>query len=223
MKEIRFLSLLLVAALFVQNASAALLLPYSSHYQGRSYFNNNGMKGFVEFAVYNTEGGNEWDGSGFASPGSGQYIYAYQIFCDTDSSAIGSFTIMGSDPCNPHTLTGINTMSSQNPWVDSQLLSEEGIEPTDMSANPTQTQATWEFWGDTGAILIHDEYSWFLIFSSDHDWTVGRYDVTTSMDDGTGPIPNPEPCTVALLGIGSAILYTKRRNFTKSYKVRSHY
>jgi hypothetical protein len=221
MKEIRFFSLLLITALFVQNASAALLLPYSSHYQGRSYFDNDGMTGFVEFAVYDTQYYNEWEGSGFVSPGNGQYIYAYQIFCDSDSSAIGSFSIMGIDPS--HTLAGINTMSSQDPWVDSQLLSEEAIEPTDMGANPNQTQATWEFWGDTGAILIHDEYSWFLIFSSDNDWIIGRYEVSSSLDDGTIIIPNPEPCTVALLGIGSALLFRKRRIFSKSYKVHSHY
>jgi hypothetical protein len=147
MKEIRFFSLLLVVALFVQNAAATLYLPYSSYYQGRSYFDDSttNIKGYVEFAVYDTEGvyGNEWEWGGFTSPGSGQFIYAYQIFCDADSNAIGSFSIMGIDP--NHTLAGINTMDSQNPWVDSQLLSEEAIEPTDMSANPSETQATWEF------------------------------------------------------------------------------
>jgi hypothetical protein len=222
MKKFRFLSLLLVAALFVQNASAVLLLPYSSHYQGRSYFDNDGLTGFVEFAVYDTQFYNEWEGGGFVSPGNGRFIYAYQIFCDTDSDAIGSFTIMGSDPCNPHTLAGINTMSSSDPWVDSQLLSEEAIEPTDMSANPSQTQATWEFWGDTGAILIHDAYSWFLVFSSDNDWVLGKYQVGTATD-GVPVTENPEPCTVVLLGIGSALLFTKRRSVVKSYKVRSHY
>ncbi|MBN1391876.1 MAG: PEP-CTERM sorting domain-containing protein [Sedimentisphaerales bacterium] len=218
MKEIRFLSLLLFAALFVQNAAAALYLPYSSYYQGRSYFDSNGVTGFVEFAVYDTQYYNEWEGGGFGSPGSGRYIYAYQVFNYTSSAdAIGSFTIMGSDdPNTAHTLIGINTISSQNPWEDSPLM--ESVEPTGTDVNPGQTRATWEFWGETEAILYAGEYSWFLIFSSNNPWVLGKYQVGTATN-GVPVTTNPEPCTVALLGLGSAILFTKRR---KSI-VRSHY
>lgn len=216
MREIRLLSLLLVATLFVQNAVAELL-PYSSHYQGRSYIptNDAGVTGFVDFAVYDTLGphGNEWTWAGFAAPGAGRYIYAYQIFCDADSNAIGSFTIMGiDDPPTPHNLIGINTMNTQNPWEDYPLITE-GVSPTNSfpNTNLDETRATWEFFG---GILVADEYSWFLIFSSANDWVQGKYQMET---EGGFPITsNPEPCTLALLGLGSAILFAKRKNSAKS-------
>ena len=220
-RKIRLLSLLLVATLFVQNADATLL-PYSSHYQGRSYFDDAGATGWVDFAVYDTLGphGNEWTGAGFAAPGAGQYIYAYQIFNDFGSAdAIEFFTIMGiDDPPTPHNLIGINTMNSQNPWEDYPLITE-GVAPTNPypNANLDETRATWEF---AGGILVAGEYSWFLIFSSANNWVQGKYLVETA---GGFPITgNPEPCTLALLGLGGTILFAKRRNSVKSHRVRSH-
>jgi hypothetical protein len=223
MGKIRLLSLLFVAALFVQNA-VATILPYSSHYQGRSYFDDpaTGVIGYVDFAVYDTLGphGDEWAGAGFAAPGAGQYIYAYQIFNDVGSAdAIEFFTIMGKyDPPTPHNLIGINTMNTQDPW-EYYLLITEGVAPTNSfpNTNLDETRATWEF---AGGILVAGEYSWFLIFSSDHDWVEGKYQMQTA---GGFPITgNPEPCTLTLLGLGSAILFAKRRNFIKSYEVHSH-
>lgn len=212
MKEIRLLSLLFVATLFVQNAGATLFLPYSSHYQGRSYFDDpvSGVTGFVDFAVYDTLGpnGNEWTGAGFAAPGAGQYIYAYQIFNDAGSAdAIEFFTILGiDDPPTPHDLIGISSMNTQDPWEDYPLITE-GVDATEMNANLDETRATWEF---AGGILVAGEYSWFLIFSSANDWVEGKYMMETA---GGFPITsNPEPCTLALLGLGSAILFVKRRN-----------
>jgi hypothetical protein len=222
MKKIRLLSLLLVAILFVQNA-AATILPYSSHYHGRSYFSdsNIGVTGHVDFAVYDTLGsyGDEWTGAGFTAPGTDQYIYAYQIFSDAESiDAIEFFTIMGiDDPPTPHNLIGINTMNTQNPWEDYPLITE-GVEPTGTEINISETRATWEF---AGGILIAGEYSWFLVFSSANDWVQGKYQMQT---EGGFPINgNPEPCTLALLGLGSAILFAKRRNSVKPHRVRSHY
>ncbi len=220
MKEFRLLSLLLVAALFVQNATATML-PYSSHYQGRSYFDDpvSGVAGYVDFAVYDTLGpnGNEWVGAGFAPPGADQYIYAYQIFNDTGSAdAIEFFTILGlDDPPTPHHLDGIPTIDMQDPWEDYPLITE-GVAPTGTDINLDETRGTWEF---AGGILIADEYSWFLVFSSVKDWVEGKYMMETA---GGFPITsNPEPCTLALLGLGGAILFAKRRNFAKSYKIRS--
>jgi len=219
MKKIRLLTLLLVTTVFAQN-SVATLLPYSSHYQGRSYFDNTGVTGQVDFAVYDTLGshGNEWTGAGFAAPGADQYIYAYQIFNYLDSTdAIEFFTIMGiDDPPIPHNLTGISSMNSQDPWQDYPLITE-GVAPTGTETNLDQTRATWEF---AGGILVADEYSWFLVFSSTKDWVEGKYLMETA---GGFPITgNPEPCTLALLGLGSAILFAKRRNSVRSYGACLH-
>jgi hypothetical protein len=220
MKEIRLLSLLFVATLFAQNA-VATILPYSSHYQGRSYFSDSatGVTGHVDFAVYDTgplaPHGDEWAGAGFAAPGAGQYIYAYQIFNDAGSAdAIEFFNIMGIDePPTPHNLYGIATMASQDPWEYYPLITE-GVAPTNLRTNLGETQATWEF---TGGILVAGEYSWFLIFSSDHDWTQGKYVMQT---EGGFPITgNPEPCTLTLLGLGSAILFAKRKKLVQSHRV----
>jgi hypothetical protein len=210
MKEIRLLSLLVVATLFVQNA-AATLLPYSSHYQGRSYFSSADATGYVDFAVYDTHRplGDEWTGAGFAAPGGGQYVYAYQIFNNAGSAkSIGSFTIMGiNDPPTEHNLVGINTINNQDPW-EFQPFMAGGIEPSEWDFSATR--ATWKFWGLTDATLVAGEYSWFLIFSSTNDWVRGKYEM---QPEGGFPITgNPEPCTLALLGLGSAILFAKRKN-----------
>ena len=227
MKRIKLLSLLFVATLFVQNA-AATILPYSSHYQGRLYFSDANVTGYVDFAVYDTLApyGNEWT---FTAPGTGQYIYAYQIFSDAGSSAaIEFFTIMGiDDPPTLHNLDGINTMNTQNPWEGYPLITG-CVAPTNSfsNTNPGETRATWEF---AGGILVADKYSWFLIFSSPNDWTEGRYDMSPPAGDDIVPTPNPEPCTLALLGLSSTILFAKRKNSVvkmayaiKSHRVRSH-
>jgi hypothetical protein len=227
MKKFRLLSLLLVATLFTQNAAAALLpyIPYSSHYHGRSYFSdsNTGVTGHVDFAVYDRGAayGDEWVGAGFDPPGTNQYVYAYQIFNDTGSpEAIEYFTIMGLGTL--HHLVGIDTMNTQNPWEFTPYITE-GVAPINPNPNasPGETTATWEF-GEAalGGGISAGDYSWFLIFSSPNDWVRGQYQTGTA-----GGIPitgNPEPCTLALLGLGSVILLAKRRNSVKSYGVHLH-
>jgi hypothetical protein len=227
MKRIKLLSLLLVAALFVQNA-AATMLPYSTYYQGRSYFSGADATGYVDFAVYDTGGpnGDEWTpaGPGFFIPGppAGRYVYAYQVFSDASSAkSIGFFKIMGIDdhPPNPipHLLAGISTITMQQDSLNPLIA---GVTPTGTDISSFKTQATWEFLGVGDGTLVAGAHSWFLIFSSDKPWTEGRYEVQSP---GGVPITqNPEPCTLALLGFGSAILFAKRRNYVKSYKVHSH-
>jgi hypothetical protein len=221
MKEIRLLALLLVATLFVQNAAAGYFLPYSSHYQGRSNFDTGGVTGFIDFAVYDTQayGGqyDEWTSSGFDAPGSGQYIYAYQIFFDVGENAITSFSIMHTDTDTPLNIAS-NNMNTQNPYGNYQLITE-GVEPTDWGIGSAGTTAWWKFFNND---LLSGEYSWFLIFSSDKDWTVGKYEMQTA--DGF-PVPvtsNPEPATVVLLGLGCTILFVKRRNSVRPHRTGSY-
>jgi hypothetical protein len=221
MKEFRLLSLLLAATLFVQNAAAAML-PYSTYYQGRSYFSGADATGYVDFAVYDTGGpsGDEWTtgGAGFFIPGppAGRYVYAYQVFSDaTSAKSIGFFKIMGiNDPPITHLLSGISTITMQQ---DSLIPVLEGVTPTGTPISPFKTQATWEFLGVGDGTLVAGAHSWFLIFSSDKPWTQGRYEMQAV---GGFPITsNPEPCTLALLGLGSTILFAKRKKLVQSHRV----
>lgn len=83
---------LVLMACFVMTAGAALTsLPTSSFRSGTSYQ----QVCRVEFAVYDTKANpNEFIGTdGFTNPGTGQYIYAYQIFSHVNS--IPYFVIQG--------------------------------------------------------------------------------------------------------------------------------
>ena len=92
-KRVLFLSSLLGAILFAQDARATLvrMLPESSHYQGFVWYNEEWerglgdttlLRGRIDFAVYDTlgENGNEFAAAGYDAPGDGQYIYASQIY-----------------------------------------------------------------------------------------------------------------------------------------------
>ncbi|MDD5327930.1 MAG: PEP-CTERM sorting domain-containing protein [Phycisphaerae bacterium] len=214
MRKIRLLSLLLVAALLLQNADAALTyLPYSSYYQGRSYFDDSdtGVKGRVEFAVYDTGGayGNEWaNATGFDVPGGNdRYIYAYQIFNDTGSTAIERFTMWADDG---HVLN-VNNMGNQDPRDLDNPFIPLCVESNAWGDNGSGEQIWWEFNGGT---LVAGKDSWFLIFRSSGKRTSGAYAMEPV--NNIIPIPNPEPCTLALLGLGGAMVFRKRRNSVKS-------
>lgn len=210
-RRVRVLSLLVAAALFVQGAGAATttILPASSHYQGRSYFSIVTQGGFlsgrVEFAVYDTQGGNEFAAAGFTAPGTGQYTYAYQIFNDDPASntVLEYFSVLG-----------IGAGAIANPADDIGSVDDTagGIDPTAVYFAPFDPQvgpenAIWEF---EGGVLDEGDHSFFLILSSDHDFTKGTYSLVKSTDSGA-PIPNPEPGTMALLGVGAAMTLIRRR------------
>lgn len=208
MKEIRLLSLLLVATLFIQNADATVteILPHSSYYEGRSYYHvsttTGGLAGRIDFAVYDTGTyPDEFVGAGgFEAPGQGQYIYAYQIFPDDIST----------DPFYYFAVLGIGDQAiDEEDGIGSQDDGQGGIEPDNAVFNPSVNPsiAFWEFDQD---LLVGDEHSYFLVFTSDHSWVEGSYEIEPS-EGPEPPVPNPEPTTIALLGLGSAMLLSKRR------------
>lgn len=53
-RRIGLLSVLAVATLLAQTASATLHLPESSHYQGETFYSNDFLRGRIDYAVYDT-------------------------------------------------------------------------------------------------------------------------------------------------------------------------
>ena len=90
-----------------------------------------------------------------------------------------------------------------------QVDPENGIEPGSMYFDGDEYKIVWEFDGDAGYVIA-GEHSWFLIFSSDNDWTAGDYEIKGPDDV---PVPVPEPAAIALLGIGSMLALLKRRRY----------
>lgn len=221
-RKFELLSLLLVATLFMQNASAGPveLLPESSHYQGRTYYStytDEGLiQGRIDFAVYDTSGENEFVDAGFTAPGDGQYIYAYQIFCDDISTdAVDYFSIVG---------IGENALGEPvNDNIGSvDDLTGEGIQPDDPYITSSTTHGTMGVWEFTNGLLISGKYSYFLVLRSEHNWTSGKYTFDETLANES-PVPGaPEPGMLTLLGIGGAMMFTKRRKSAQRYGVYLH-
>ena len=213
-RKISFFIVLVVATLLVQIAGATTttILPPSSHYQGRSYFrtltSDGILSGRVEYAVYDTQGGNEFAQTGFT--GNGQYTYVYQIFNDGDDTAspLEYFAIFG---------IGEGAIFDMTTDIDSIDDNSGGISSTAMyfgvhDANVGPDNAVWEFEADNN--LVIDAHSFFLIISSNYDYTKGIYSVTKSTSPYV-PLPGdahaPEPATLALLGLGTMVTLLRRR------------
>lgn len=215
MKMIRkfgLLSLLLVAILFAQNASATLYLPPSSYaggaWQGfRYYYEDLGdddyLWGRIEFAVYDTDTyPNEFVGDGgFEAPGEGQYIYAYQIFNDDPASdeAVGYFSVFAIDGA---------PLDVDEDSIGSQEDPGGGVEPTKEGFTSSNLEAFWEF--DNGVIYKGD-HSWLLVFSSNAAPVAGDYKIRAAGKGQLGVSPVPEPGTLTLLGLGATAAFIRRR------------
>lgn len=185
----------------------ATQLPSSSYYEGSSPFYENGLAGYLSFAVYDTQSSNEFADAGYQIPGGSneRYIYAYQVNCSEQYST-KAFSYLA--------ISGIGEDSiSDEDVIGAVKDSEEGIEPDAGYFNDSKTKAIWEF---NKGYLVGGKHSWFLVYTSNEDYTTGTYEVLPAGDKDIPVANNPEPATVALLGLGGYWItrYRRRKNLT---------
>jgi len=208
-KKTALLSTILLALLITRNcpATPTEILPESSYYQGRSYFATNTadgpLAGRVDFAVYDTTTypGEFVGEGGLTNPGQGRYVYAYQVFSDAalSQAALEYFAILG---------IGEQAIAQAGD-IGSQDDSSGGIQPATEYFNPSFSRAVWEF---QNVSITAGEHSYFLVLSSNHDYTAGSFRVIKQADDEL-PTPAPEPTTIALLGLGGAFAFAGRKKY----------
>ena len=209
-------SMLLIAVLMILTAGAQALtyLPNSSHYSGTNDFVsysgiNSGVAGRIEFAVYDTVANpNQFVGTdGFAdslpnwsSPDDGQFIYAYQIFVDSSSTdPFEYFAILG---IGAGALTSESQMGSTDDFGTGQ-----GIDTDSADLENDNSKAIWTF---SQELLVKNERSYVLYLVSDHDYKSGSFAVKRPSDELA--VPNPEPGTLALLGVGGLLAYRRKHS-----------
>lgn len=217
----RFLLSIVVATLMVSVVHAGLAptnLPSSPYYQGRhdKTFNlesGDTVKVRLEFAVYQGEdAGIMRDITGYTGETTG-YVYAYQIFSDSSSTAaLTAFSLTG---VNANAISSVTDDIGQAGSITyGQTYESDGVEPAAGYFNDSVDEAIWEF--EDGA-LVQGESSWFLFLYSDYDWVKGDIAVETAVYDDDVPVPDgdgngniPEPATLLLLA-GGALLSLKRK------------
>ncbi len=231
-KRVLFLSSLLGAILFAQDASATLLLmlpdsSYAEHegnWQGYKEYTEDGFYARVDFAVYHTGYLLADDEKTFVDSLTsdlgldGRYIYAYQIFNSNDPSykSIEYFGLLDSsgNPINGAHVLGIGSFS------DVEYTSPgfgEGVEPTESVIDPLSWTfgSSAELWAPSGGYIDNGVHSWFLVFSSDTAPVSGSYEVRSPADV---PVV-PEPAMLTLFSIGGAMLLRRGKdNFRRTNK-----
>jgi len=210
-KFIRTAIPLAILACLAMTAGAGLTsLPTSSFYSGTSYKTTATQACRVEFAVYDTATyPTDLAGSELSNPGTGRYVYAYQIF--SYAASIPFFVIQGLGD-NAVTNNDIDTYDDSG---------TNSVNATSFGLNATQTSVVFEFNGD---ILSSGKNSWYLVLSSNQGPVTGSYKLTAPTDDDI-VLPDgvaddnsnnsnnniPEPASMLLMGLGAVALFKRKQ------------
>jgi hypothetical protein len=202
MKSISILSILIMAAVIAQDAMA---LPYSSYvdpngksWTGRKTETRDNFTVKLEWTVYDIVAKPaEFAWAGLEFPDD-RYVYVYRV-TNLSGGDIGSFCILD----NPHDTDMIN-WSSRIDGTQAVQAGGGGIMPD----NPSLEQGKW-VWSSGGVDTV-GAISAYLVFGSQYAPKVGDYKVEVPSGDVPNPGEVPEPCTLALIGIASAMFAAKR-------------
>ncbi|MHC4551554.1 MAG: PEP-CTERM sorting domain-containing protein [Planctomycetota bacterium] len=208
MKKNSLLVMILLAAISVANATLTDLPDSNMDVDGISYFNDNGISGRIEFAVY------DMSISTFdAYDRDEQFIYAYQLFTE-DISSVNAIAIFGFDPLAVQADDALDV--SDELYADVTSGRDAGAELVNEGSD--DVKALYSF--DSGAAIVGDN-SLFLLIFSDFGPVTGSYDINPTNNDIQVPGENldgsnnegvhaPEPATLALL-LGGGLLSLRRR------------
>ena len=186
-------------SMFLQDAGAEpIYLPDSTYgqangWQGTRYYTEDDYQLRVDFNVYDTADSEFAWTAALGLGNTDKYIYAYQIW-NAGAAEVMYFGLLD--------LAGIAIDESlMNNTTAQEEPAGYGVSPAPLES---VTQGIWTFAEGT---LITNEYSWFLIFSTDYAPTAGDFEIRATVDDGELPTPEvPEPSTIGLLGFGGAAL-----------------
>lgn len=172
-------------------------------WSGSSQYDADGLFALVEYSVYDTLGGNEFEtDGGFTNPGHGQYVYAYEVFnALSGTKAISAFSLLD--------IAGVD--------IDASLMGgATAIDGGDGGEAPTPlepTDATWK-WDISTGYIQKGERSWLLVFSSNASPVEGSYTFETPpINDSIAVVP--EPCTMLLLTMGATLLINRKNRCYK--------
>jgi len=202
--------------MFAVGTAVGEILPQSSYYSYTSYYNGTTDGIVVESSVYNRDALTGEAEAEFSDSIEieGQYIYAYQIYNGNGSFMdISEFSIYGIGNTDPedYAIDDEDQITTMEDTFNDPGQEATGIDADNYQLSGDHSQVAWYFSGESGVIGIGD-HSYYLIIVSDHDMTLGTYDFEGIQDDVV-VVPNPEPCTIALLGVGGLILRRTGRRY----------
>jgi len=204
--------MIMPAACSVAALTSLRLLPDSTfaetqnNWQGQKNHVEEGLDVLVEFCVYDTDNLLKTEEQDLAEALglSGRYIYAYQIWnYPFDSEDVVAFELLDIEEEEiPESAYKGDTGCHND--------SAGGIAP---KPEVSTKQGAWIF---ASGDLTASKHSQFLVFSSDSAPVAGTFDVMKASEQSDLPIPPdneaPEPGTIALLGVASCLLASRRKD-----------